>query len=359
MSKTLVIGGAGLIGARVVEALGEERCIRASRNSGERVDISDPKSLAALFERAGRPGRDRLHGRSCAIQAVGPADRRGLDVFPRQQTDGAGQRRALRREDSPARRRNHAYDWSRGAISRSRERDHHHQSTPPSKPSCARRPRSHRFPCGSTRSRRAGSPRRCKRWAAIRRAEFRRRTSRRSSCASFARARQARSRRPPGVEAGATTSARRGRLRRGRPRGRAQTSATLRRGTLSRRGATSTISALSKMVRVAMPTGKALRSKVERAAGVERSRRGRPAGDKADLAMRDVDQAVGGPVEHRLDAARRAPRNRRRPRSTAIRRAQATRPRAPRLRPPAPDSPAARRRRQSRTRRAWPRRPAG
>ena len=53
MSKTLVIGGAGLIGARVVEALGEERCIRASRNSGERVDISDPKSLAALFERVG------------------------------------------------------------------------------------------------------------------------------------------------------------------------------------------------------------------------------------------------------------------------------------------------------------------
>ena len=53
MSKTLVIGAAGLIGARVVEALGEERCIRASRNSGERVDISDPKSLAALFERVG------------------------------------------------------------------------------------------------------------------------------------------------------------------------------------------------------------------------------------------------------------------------------------------------------------------
>jgi NAD(P)-dependent dehydrogenase (short-subunit alcohol dehydrogenase family) len=53
VSKTLVIGAAGLIGARVVEALGEDRCIRASRNSGERVDISDPKSLAALFERVG------------------------------------------------------------------------------------------------------------------------------------------------------------------------------------------------------------------------------------------------------------------------------------------------------------------
>ena len=53
MSKILVIGAAGLLGSRVVEALGEDRCIRASRNSGERVDISDPKSLAALFERLG------------------------------------------------------------------------------------------------------------------------------------------------------------------------------------------------------------------------------------------------------------------------------------------------------------------
>jgi NAD(P)-dependent dehydrogenase (short-subunit alcohol dehydrogenase family) len=53
VSKILVIGAAGLIGAGVVEALGEEHCIRASRNSGERVDISDPKSLASLFERVG------------------------------------------------------------------------------------------------------------------------------------------------------------------------------------------------------------------------------------------------------------------------------------------------------------------
>jgi NAD(P)-dependent dehydrogenase (short-subunit alcohol dehydrogenase family) len=53
MSKTLVIGAAGLLGSRVVEALGEDRCIRASRNSDERVDISDPKSLASLFDRVG------------------------------------------------------------------------------------------------------------------------------------------------------------------------------------------------------------------------------------------------------------------------------------------------------------------
>ena len=53
MSKILVIGAAGLLGAQVVTALGESECIRASRNSGERVDISDPKSLAALFDRVG------------------------------------------------------------------------------------------------------------------------------------------------------------------------------------------------------------------------------------------------------------------------------------------------------------------
>jgi NAD(P)-dependent dehydrogenase (short-subunit alcohol dehydrogenase family) len=53
VGKILVIGAAGLLGARIVEALGEERCIRASRNSGERVDISDAKSVAALFERLG------------------------------------------------------------------------------------------------------------------------------------------------------------------------------------------------------------------------------------------------------------------------------------------------------------------
>jgi NAD(P)-dependent dehydrogenase (short-subunit alcohol dehydrogenase family) len=53
VSRILVIGAAGLIGTQVVEALGEQHCIRASRNSGERVDIADPKSLAALFERVG------------------------------------------------------------------------------------------------------------------------------------------------------------------------------------------------------------------------------------------------------------------------------------------------------------------
>ena len=51
MGKILVIGAAGLIGAEVVKALGAENCIRASRSSDEKVDISDPKSLAALFAR--------------------------------------------------------------------------------------------------------------------------------------------------------------------------------------------------------------------------------------------------------------------------------------------------------------------
>jgi NAD(P)-dependent dehydrogenase (short-subunit alcohol dehydrogenase family) len=53
LSKILVIGAAGLIGKEVVKALGESECIRASRRSDERVDISDPKSIAVLFDRIG------------------------------------------------------------------------------------------------------------------------------------------------------------------------------------------------------------------------------------------------------------------------------------------------------------------
>jgi NAD(P)-dependent dehydrogenase (short-subunit alcohol dehydrogenase family) len=53
VSKILVIGAAGLIGEEVVKTLGESECIRASRSSAERVDISDPKSLVALFGRVG------------------------------------------------------------------------------------------------------------------------------------------------------------------------------------------------------------------------------------------------------------------------------------------------------------------
>ena len=53
MSKILVIGAAGLIGKDVVKTLGESECIRASRSLDERVDISDPKSIAALFARVG------------------------------------------------------------------------------------------------------------------------------------------------------------------------------------------------------------------------------------------------------------------------------------------------------------------
>ena len=65
MSKTLVIGASGILGSSVVEALGEDRCIRAARNSDERVDLSDPKSLAALFARVGR-----LDGIVCAAGAA-------------------------------------------------------------------------------------------------------------------------------------------------------------------------------------------------------------------------------------------------------------------------------------------------
>jgi NAD(P)-dependent dehydrogenase (short-subunit alcohol dehydrogenase family) len=53
LGKILVIGAAGLIGKEIVKALGENECIRASRSSDEPIDISDPKSIAALFARIG------------------------------------------------------------------------------------------------------------------------------------------------------------------------------------------------------------------------------------------------------------------------------------------------------------------
>ena len=53
MGKILVIGGTGLLGSAVVKALGEDRCIVASRNAGEHVNISEPASIAALYDRVG------------------------------------------------------------------------------------------------------------------------------------------------------------------------------------------------------------------------------------------------------------------------------------------------------------------
>ena len=54
--RILVIGASGTIGRAVVEALGDRHgVIAASRSkSHEQVDISDPASLRALFERVGR-----------------------------------------------------------------------------------------------------------------------------------------------------------------------------------------------------------------------------------------------------------------------------------------------------------------
>ena len=65
MSKTLVIGASGVLGSRIVEALGEDDCIQASRNAGERVDLSDPELLSALFARVGQ-----LDGIVCAAGAA-------------------------------------------------------------------------------------------------------------------------------------------------------------------------------------------------------------------------------------------------------------------------------------------------
>ncbi|HWV50643.1 MAG TPA: short chain dehydrogenase [Microbacterium sp.] len=53
--KILVIGASGLIGSAVADALEDRghQVVRASRSSGERVDIRDADALAQLFQRVG------------------------------------------------------------------------------------------------------------------------------------------------------------------------------------------------------------------------------------------------------------------------------------------------------------------
>ncbi|WP_269928517.1 short chain dehydrogenase [Kocuria massiliensis] len=53
--KIIVVGASGLIGSTVAQALEQQQheVIRASRSSGERVDMSDPASVRDLFERVG------------------------------------------------------------------------------------------------------------------------------------------------------------------------------------------------------------------------------------------------------------------------------------------------------------------
>lgn len=54
MTRVVVIGATGLIGASVAEHLSQRHeVIRSSRNAGERVDLSDTDSIGALFERIG------------------------------------------------------------------------------------------------------------------------------------------------------------------------------------------------------------------------------------------------------------------------------------------------------------------
>jgi hypothetical protein len=115
MGKTLVIGAKGLLGSHVVSALGEDQCIQASRSSSERVDISDTKSMAALFDRVGD-----LDGIVCAGGAARFKPWEGLGLLLSQQTDGSGQRRAARSIESPIWRRDHPDDWGARAASDAR-----------------------------------------------------------------------------------------------------------------------------------------------------------------------------------------------------------------------------------------------
>ena len=127
MSKILVIGATGLIGKDVVKALGESECIRASRSSDERVDISDPKSLAALFGRIGTVDGIICTGGAARFK---PWDQLTDEDWTFSLANKLlGQVNVVRygAKVCPARRRDHADDGSCGAISVSRQRDHHHR----------------------------------------------------------------------------------------------------------------------------------------------------------------------------------------------------------------------------------------
>jgi hypothetical protein len=125
VSKILVIGAAGLIGARIVEALGEERCIRASRNSGERVDISDAKSVAALFERLGELDGIVCTGGAARFKPWDQLTDEDWTFSLANKLMGPSQCRPLRTKVCPARRSDYAYERFGVAISVSRQRDHH------------------------------------------------------------------------------------------------------------------------------------------------------------------------------------------------------------------------------------------
>jgi NAD(P)-dependent dehydrogenase (short-subunit alcohol dehydrogenase family) len=54
MKKVLVVGATGTVGEAVADTLAERHeVVRSSRSEGERVDMSDPASVRALFERIG------------------------------------------------------------------------------------------------------------------------------------------------------------------------------------------------------------------------------------------------------------------------------------------------------------------
>jgi NAD(P)-dependent dehydrogenase (short-subunit alcohol dehydrogenase family) len=55
--KVIVIGGTGTIGTAVVEALqGSHEIVAASRTGDPQVDLADPRTIAALFERVDEAG---------------------------------------------------------------------------------------------------------------------------------------------------------------------------------------------------------------------------------------------------------------------------------------------------------------
>ena len=194
LSRFLVIGGAGLLGAEVVKALGAGQCVVASRHAGERVDIADPRSLAALFDRVGEVDGIVCTGGAARFR---PWDQLTDDDWAFSVANKLmGQINVVRLGANRV-RRGGAITLTSGLAAQ--------YPAPGSAIITTVNAAVEAFvravavePAITARVNAVspgGSPRRCKLWGAIRPAEFRRGMSRRSSCANCARARRARSRR--------------------------------------------------------------------------------------------------------------------------------------------------------------------
>jgi hypothetical protein len=105
--------------------VGAGQCVVASRHAGERVDIANPKSLAALFDRVGEVDGIVCTGGAARFKPWDHLTDDDLAFSLANKLMGTNQCRASGRKPCPPRWDDHADVWSRRAVSRPGQRDHH------------------------------------------------------------------------------------------------------------------------------------------------------------------------------------------------------------------------------------------